>query len=156
MILDLVVGQDTRTTEVVSLAHQGGHEVADPDQARLAGLLHRYQGIERASLRGACGFSLQQQKVHIVGAKPCQALIHGGSKLGTGKVAGPDVGGDEDFRSWDAGAANDLADLGLIAVHLRRIEVPITDLKGLGDHAQGAFGPDPKGAKTQQRDFAIV
>src|SRR5215470_10910503 len=78
---------------------------------------------------------MDQQQVHVRQPQLDQAVFRGAFELPRREIALPDLGGDEHLLASDAGAAHGLADLALVVVHRRGIDVAIAEAQRLLDDA---------------------
>jgi hypothetical protein len=63
------------------------------------------------------------------------------------------LGGDEDLIARQTGGAKPFADLRLIAIHLRRVDMAIAELQRLRDGADAGRATHRPGAETESRNF---
>ena len=68
----------------------------------------------------------------------------------------PELARDEEIAPLETRRANCLAHACLVAVHLRRVEVPVADLERLGDHPGRVRGRDLEDPQAQLRDRVAV
>jgi hypothetical protein len=68
---------------------------------------------------------VQDQEVDLVDAELARALLEAVQRLVVAVVANPDLGLEEHLIAGDAGTVNRLADLALVAVRRRRIDVAV-------------------------------
>ena len=104
-----------------------GHEVADADGADLAvgeQLLERPVGVEGAVERRGQRL-VQDQQVDLVDAELAGALVERVQGRVVAVVADPDLRLDEHLVAVDAGPADGLADLALVAVRGGGVDVPV-------------------------------
>ena len=103
------------------------HEVADSDRAHLVLSEQRLQGtvgLQRPLERGRQRL-VQDQQVDLVNAQLKGALLEAVQRLVVSVVADPDLGLQEDFGPVQLGAAHCLADLALVSVGRRRVDVSV-------------------------------
>ena len=103
------------------------HEVADPNRADLAVSEQRLQStvglqglVERRRQR-----LVQDQEVDLLDGELAGALLEAVQRLVVSVVADPDLGLQEELRAVQVGAVHRLADLALVAVGRRRVDVPV-------------------------------
>ena len=115
------------------------HEVADPDCADLAVGEQRLQGtvglqrpVERRGQR-----LVQDQQVDLLDAELPGALLEGVQRLVVSVVADPDLGLQEHLRRSSLGAVDRLADLALVAVGRRGVDVPVPGAERGADGISG-------------------
>ncbi|MNL61195.1 hypothetical protein D3C87_1850860 [compost metagenome] len=92
---------------------------------------------------------MDQGQVDVVGAQLVQAFAQARHKLAGGVVRRPDLGGHKQFIALHAGLGDSLADVGLVAVDLCRIDGAIAQVQRVAhriDHglAGQAESPDTK------------
>jgi hypothetical protein len=119
-----------------------GHEVGDADRPDLAVGQEPFEGLVGAgrAVEGRRQRLVQDEQVELVGAELGGALVEGVQGLVVAVVADPDLGLDEDVRPADAGAADGLADLALVAVGGGGVDVPVAGLQGALDGLGGLLG----------------
>src|SRR3712207_2057632 len=66
------------------------------------------------------------------------------------------LAGYEDVAAVEAGGADGLAHLLLVAVHLRGVDVPVADLEGFAHRLRGVLGLDLEDPETELRDGVAV
>ena len=71
-------------------------------------------------------------------------------------MIGPDLGGHEHLAAFDAGGAHALADLALVLINLRGIDVTIAESQCLLDDAGTSAATQLPGAEPDRRDFCTV
>ena len=67
-----------------------------------------------------------------------------------------ELAGDEDLAAVDAGGADGLADLLLVAVHLGGVDVPVADLERRERGVLGLLGLDLEHPEAELRDLDTV
>src|ERR1044072_5454521 len=67
-----------------------------------------------------------------------------------------DFGGDKHVDALDAGRVQALADFALIVVHLRGVDVAITESQRRFDHAGACTPAQIPGAKPKQRNLGVT
>ena len=138
MELDLVDGRHNggfgqQSVEVL------GHEVADPDGADFAvgeEFLQRPVGRQGAvEGRGQC--LVEDEQVQLVDAELAGGLVERVQGFVVAVVADPDLRLDEHVVACDSCAADAFADLTLVGVGGRGVDVPVTEVEGLVDDGGG-------------------
>ena len=71
-------------------------------------------------------------------------------------MGGPDLGGDEDLVALDAGGAQALADLALVLVDLRGVDVAIAEPQRLLDQPRAGASAQFPGAEPDRRDSGAI
>jgi hypothetical protein len=138
------------------LRHQRRVEIADADILHLAG---RLDVVERADLLGqrhAAAGPMQKQEIDIIGAQLLQALIDRGQEIGMLVVIDPDLGGEEDIAAGNAGCLNRFADLSLVAIDLRGVDMAETELDRLRHDAQHVRAWHAKRAEAESGDMCAI
>ena len=102
-----------------------------------------------------------QRPVHQVEIQVCEPeLLETGvdGLLDAGVEGAPQLGGDEEVLALDDAGINalldSLADLVLVAVALRRVDVAVADLDGVGDGLSDLARGGLPGAQTEGRDLS--
>src|SRR3712207_5261499 len=99
---------------------------------------------------------MDEEQVHVVeaeiGERGLERLAGVAGLVGT--VA--QLAGYEDFGAVEAGGADGLAYLLLVAVHLRSVNVSVADLEGLAHRLCGVLGFDLEDPETELRDGVLV
>ena len=124
--LDLVDGGDDAGT-VEQRGEVVDHEVADADRADLAvreQRLERPVGLEGPVERAGQGL-VEDQQVDLLDAELSGALLEPVQCLVVAVVGDPDLGLEEDVGAVEAGSADRVADLALVAVGGGRIDVAV-------------------------------
>ena len=116
-----------------------GHEVADPDRAHLAVGEQRLQRAVRVEgeVESARQRLVEDQQVELIDAELAGALVERVQGLLVAVVADPDLRLDEHVVAGDAGAADPLADLALVAVRRGRVDEAIGLCESGLDGARG-------------------
>src|SRR5215208_6364363 len=107
-------------------------------------LVHRGPDVGRA------------EEVEVVEAQLGQARVERPQDVVALEPVVVQLAGDEHFFSRDAGLADGDADLALVPVHLRGVDVPVTDLERGGRRLDGFLGLDLEDAEPQLRDLDSV
>ncbi|MNG05045.1 hypothetical protein D3C84_882170 [compost metagenome] len=76
---------------------------------------------------------MDQSQVQVVGAQFAQALLQAWDQLVSGQVLGPDLAGQKQLIAGHATGSDRLANLGFVAVNLRRVDGPVTKRQSLAD-----------------------
>ena len=96
---------------------------------------------------------MDQQQVDDIKAQPRQALLHGALEVVRRQQRRLHLGGDHHLATL-AGIAHALPDLGLVAVHLRGIDVTVADADRLLDYPRRiAYRPR---AESDERDLEAL
>jgi len=84
--------------ELHGLFHLRRVEVADPDVANLAGLVHFVESADALGHRHvAAARPVQEKQVDLVGPQLLQAFVDRGEEVAMGIFVDPDLGGEEDI-----------------------------------------------------------
>jgi hypothetical protein len=99
---------------------------------------------------------MQDQKVDLVDAELTGAFLEGVQRLVVSVVADPDLGLQEDLRPVHGEAVDRLADLALVAVSRRGVDVPVPGAECAADGVSGLVGgvsgrPPARGRESQRR-----
>src|ERR671921_1099447 len=153
MVLDLVA-EDLHV--LGRLFDQRRGEIAHPDVRYATLILQFSHGPEGLAERHAIARPVHQQQVDVFGAELLQALPSLPYDAVMGEVARPDLGGQEDLlpvypRIFDA-----TPDLGLVAVHLGCIHVPVTHGKGSPDGPYARLSRKPVSASPGRGTLAFL
>ena len=149
--LDLVGGNRLRTDGIDGLLLQRHREIGDADGLRQAQLPGLHQGIERLGQRH-CAMGrrpVDQRQVDLFGAQPGQAFAQAGQQLRTAEVFGPDLGGQKQPLARHAAVGNGLADLGLVAIDLRRIDGAVADFERIAHRVDHGRAGQAEGTQAQ-------
>ena len=99
---------------------------------------------------------MQQEEIHLREPQPRQALLGGALELARGEMRRPDLGGDEHVVALDAGCAQSFADLALVVVHLRGIDVAVAKPQRLLDDPRAGATAQIPGAEPDQRNAGAM
>jgi hypothetical protein len=99
---------------------------------------------------------VQQVQVEVVQAQVVHAGLEGAQRRVVAEVADPQLGGDEHLRAVDAGIAEALADLPLVAVGGRGVDQAVAVLDRGADRASGVLRRAHVDAETQGGDLDAV
>ena len=92
---------------------------------------------------------MDQRQVDPLQAQALQAFLQAGNHPAAAEVLGPDFGGDEQLVTRHVAGGYGLADRGLVAVDLRRVDMPITQLQAGTHRVDGHLVLEAEGAKTE-------
>src|SRR5215217_8007766 len=121
-------------------------EVADP--AGLAQLDERGDGaLERHGLVGP----VQQQEIQVVRAQGTQGVFGRGLERVRLEVAREDLRGEEDVRAVHFALREAIADLRLVLVRARGVDLPVADLERVADGLRRIGALDLPGPEAQPR-----
>ena len=115
-----------------------------------------FQSAERLRQRNLRIGPVQQQQIDLAQAQPHQAIARGALQRPRRKMRRPDFGGDEEFVALDAGGADAVADVALVVVHFRGVDVAIAKPQRLLDGPGAAAPAQFPGAEPDQRNFGAV
>ncbi len=134
------------------------HEVADSDRADLAAIEQRLQGAVglEGSIESRGQRLVQDQKVDLVDTELAGALLECMQRLVVSVIADPDLGLQEDLRPVHVGAVDRLADLALIAVSRRGVDVPVPGAECTADGVPGLVGGCLENPQTEGRNLDAV
>ncbi|MQM40047.1 hypothetical protein KBTX_04089 [wastewater metagenome] len=118
-------------------------------QPLLADIVERADGLPERDIPVR---PVEQQQIDAVHAETPQALAHGALQVAVAETVHPDLGGQPDVLPGHAGIGDTPADTGLVAVHLRRVDVAVARLQGGTDHLAGVVVIELEGAEAQLRD----
>ena len=149
MILDLIADQRRRAL-LDRLLHQRDREIRHADVPGHAELAHMGERIQRLRQRHARVRPVQQQKIDLGQAQPGQALLGRAFEVVRGEMIGPDFCGDEHLVARHAGGAQPLADLALVLVDLRGVEVAIAEPQRLLDQPRADASAQLPGAEPDR------
>src|SRR5579872_1606323 len=108
------------------------HEIADADRAHAALVikpLQRAPGFRPQPRHGP----MQEKEIDRFEAERRAALVERGKGTVEAVIGVPQLGRDEELSARKAAVAHRLADIGLIVVKSRRIDMAITELQRRGD-----------------------
>ena len=111
--------------------------------------------IQRLRQRHARIRPVQQQQVDLGDAQLVQALLGGAFEVMWRKVTGPDFCGDEHLVAGNAGGAQRSADLALVLVDLRGVDMAIAEPQRLLDQPRAGPPAQLPGAEPDRRDFCV-
>src|SRR5919107_1793125 len=153
MVLDLVA-EDLRVHR--SLIDQRRGEIAHPDVQHAAFFLQLPHGPQGLGQWHAIAWPVHQQEVDVPGAELLQALPGLTDHAVAGEVARPDLRGQEDLLPVYACIPYAPPYLGLVAVHLGRIQVPVAHREGQPNGPHTSAPREPVSAKSQRRDLLAL
>jgi hypothetical protein len=118
------------------------HEVTDTDGADLAVGHQPFEGpVGGHGLVEVAGQRLvQDEQVDLVDAELAGTLVEGVQRLVVAVVADPDLRLQEHLLARDARVAEGFADLALVAIGGRSVDVAVADVEGGSDGSTGLFG----------------
>ncbi|MNE58462.1 hypothetical protein D3C80_1534940 [compost metagenome] len=151
---DLVGGDVVRAHGLNRLLLQRHREVGNadrPGQAQFPGLHQRVQRLRQRHGRGRRR-PVDQRQVHLPGAQLGQAFAQAGQQLRRPQVLGPDLGGQEQLLTRHAAVGNGLADLGLVAIDLRRIDGAKADFQRIAHGVDHGVAGEAESAQAQIGD----
>src|ERR671913_1272101 len=146
MVLDLVA-EDLRVLR--RLFDQRWGEVAHPYVRHATVFLQFPHGTEGLAEGYAIARPVHQQEVDVLRAELLQALPGLPYDTVVGEVARPDLGGQEDLLPDHPRVSDAAADLGLVAVHLGRIHVPVAHGEGSPDGPHARLSREPVSAEPE-------
>ena len=95
---------------------------------------------------------MDEEEVDVVGAQVFQRAGDGGGGAFGLVVRVVDLGGEEDLVARDARGVEGCSDLCLVAVHLRGVDVAVSDVERAANGIVGVFGRDFVGAEAEDWD----
>src|SRR5438105_12099250 len=140
MDLDLV-GHERLVGEPYGLIEQRYAEIGDADVAGEPSAFDPAECPDRFLERHRRIGPMNEEKVHGRKPEPFQALVDRALEITCREAIEPYLGGDEDFLTLDAGRAQPLADLALVAVHLGSVEMPVALPQGRRDDGDTSTFP---------------
>ena len=149
MVFDLVAG-DVGAAFLHGLPHQGRVEVADPDEARLAGGLDLAEGLQGLAQRDGLARPVDEQQVDIAGVQVSQAVFGAAFHVRVREVVGPDLRRDEHVLPVDGRVPDGAAHLGLVAVHAGGVDMTVADIERHA-HRVDALAPAQRPSAEAQR-----
>ena len=155
MHLDLIADQRL-VRQPHRFVDQGDGKVRNPDMACKSHALDLAERAERLAQRDLRVRPVQQQQIDLREPQPRQALLGRALEFARRKVRRPYLRGDEHLVSCDAGSAHAFADLALVVVHLRGVDVAVAKAQRLFDQARAAATTQVPGAETDHRDAGAV
>lgn len=131
-------------------------KVADADTPRLLLVEKLLEGQPHfLSLLGPAVGAMDEEEVDV--ARVEVELLHALAALGVALVEGvaglEDLGGDEDIAAGHLGLLHGLADLDLVAVELRRVDVAVPALEGAEAGLDAEVGRGFVDAEAELRDL---
>jgi hypothetical protein len=137
------------------LVEQCRREIADADEAGLAGLAQSGHRLERLGQGHGAARPMDQQQVEMIEAQLLEAVLGAARDVLRREMVARQFCRDPQLATGDSGLRDALADLGLVAIELRGIDVAITH----GDrvaHRAGAIGTVQRpGAEAQRRHARV-
>src|SRR5262245_10834500 len=95
---------------------------------------------------------MEQKKIDLGNAELAQAIVHGTLEVAVCHEIGPDLGGDEEPITWQAGGDDPVANEFLVGIALGSIDMPVAFTQS-GLHDLGAvLAAQPPRAKANLRD----
>src|SRR6185437_7002646 len=126
VIFDLVAEQ-LGLVPLDRFAQQRDSEIADADEARLAGLAQLGEGAERLAEGHLRIRPMNEQQIDMVEAETLEALLMRALGRTGVKIAWRDFGHEKNLAARNTAVADGAADLGLIAIDLRRVNMAIAE-----------------------------
>ena len=151
MAFDLVADQRL-ARDLVGLVEQRHGEIRHADRARVALALHLGHGAERFGQRHARVRPVDQQQVDHVEPQLRQTFLHRAFEIVRRQQRRLHLGGDHHLGALARGA-HALAHFGLVAVHLRGVDVAIADADRLLDQPRAVAPAQRPGAEANDRDL---
>ena len=99
---------------------------------------------------------MQQQQIDFGKPEFCQALLGGALEIVRREMVGPDFGGHEHFVALYPRGAQALADLALVLIDLRGVDVALAEPDRLLDQARASSPTQLPGAEPDGWDFSAV
>ena len=99
---------------------------------------------------------MDQVEVDEFELEPLEAVLEGVLRLLVAVVVVEALGRDEDLVAVEPRRAEGLADLGLVPVGGRRVDVAVAEIERAGDGLSGLGGVDLEGAEPELRDLGAV
>src|SRR6476620_5264243 len=113
---------------------QGDGEIRNPDMARKPHSLDLAERAERLAQRDLRVRPVQQQEIDLRKLQPRQTLLDRTLEFARGEVRRPYLRGDERLIACQAGGTQALADLALVVVPFRGVDMAIAQAQRLLDH----------------------
>ena len=136
-----------------------GLEVRDPDRAGptvLDELGEGPPGRDVVAVVQRRQRPVDQEQVDLLEPQLGQRLVERAPGVVGPVVAVVELAGDPELLAGDVSGLERLADLLLVPVHLRGVDVPVADLERLGDHVGGLRRRDLEDAEAELRDLGLV
>jgi hypothetical protein len=99
---------------------------------------------------------VDQEEVDLVETQPVEGLPEGAPRIVGTVEAVVELGGDPELLARDPGGLDRRADTFLVAVHLRRVDVPVARLEGLLDGLLRLLGWDLEDPEAELGDLPVV
>src|SRR6516225_9866181 len=131
-------------------------EIRNADMACQAVTLDLAERAERAAEWNLRIGPMQQQQVHFAQAQPRKAVTRGTFEIARREMRRPDFRRYENIAALDARLVQSFADLPLIVVHFRRVDVTIAEPQRLFDEASTSAPAQLPSAQTQERDSDAI
>src|SRR6516225_10031289 len=131
-------------------------EIRNADMACQAVALDLAERAERAAEWNLRIGPMQQQQVHFAQAQPRKAVTRGTFEIARREMRRPDFRRYENIAALDARRVQSFADLPLIVVHFRRVDVTIAEPQRLFDEASTSAPAQLPSAQTQERDSDAI
>jgi hypothetical protein len=115
-----------------------GAEIGNADRPRPALVLELHQCLPAVDIAVAARrWPVDEVEVDIVGAEPFEALVEGFQRGIVALRVVPELGGEENVLTVDAGGAHALADAVLVAVDRGRIDMAVAGFERDADRRRG-------------------
>src|SRR5262245_54668180 len=134
-------------------------EVRDADRAGAPVAIELLQGLPRRHVVAAvpCGQRpVDQEQVDVLAAERAHRPVEGMAGVIGVMVGVAQLAGDEHIAAGETGLGDGVADLLLVAVHLRGIDVPVAGLQGGGHGLDGVPRVDLEDAEAELGDRPAV
>ncbi len=114
------------------------------------------QRAQRFGKRHVRIWPVQQQQIDLGQAQLAQAFLGGSFQIVRREVGGPHLGGDEHVLAPDARGAQAFADLALVLIGLRGVDVAIAQPERLLDQSRAGSSAQLPGAQPDRGNFGAI
>jgi hypothetical protein len=139
-----------------ALAQHRRREVADADVPHQPAVLQVAHGAERLLERHVAAGPVHQQQVDVLDAERAEARLGAACARRRPVVARPHLGRQEDVVARHARAPEPCADLRLVEVALRGVEVAVAERQRALDRLDARLTAQLPGPEAEDRDAAAV
>src|SRR3984957_4577305 len=99
---------------------------------------------------------VNEEQINVIGFEGTQRLVERSARIIGQVKAVVELAGNKDIGSVQLGVADALADSLLVSVHLRRVDVPVTNLQGGLHRFRGSGRLDLEDTEPKLRDVLAV